>query len=120
MTFALAFALAGTVVHPRAEAADDIPDRDAVEIAFDRQKGKIHAAYLKALHQQPEIKGRIDFAFTLETDGSASRCRVVRSELGAPALEAELCKIVEGMTFVPRKVPVSITKPIHFFPASAS
>jgi TonB family protein len=116
-TFAVALTCTILATAP-AGAAENVPDREGVEVAFDRQKGKIYGAYARALREQPQLKGRIDLEFTLGTDGRASRCRVVRSELGSPPLEAELCKVVEGMDFGPRSAPATIVKRIDFYPAA--
>lgn len=93
------------------------PD-DSIAIVFDRYKGKIYAEYAKALREQPGIKGRIDVQFTVEKNGKASGCRVVRSELGSPQLDGRICDVIESMVFDARQAPTTVVKPIHFVPSS--
>jgi TonB family protein len=95
--------------------AAEAPD-EAINLAFDRQKGKIYAVYARALREQPTLKGRVDLEFTVAKDGKASGCRVVRSELGSIAVEDQLCTVIEAMDFGPRKGASTVVKRIDFHP----
>jgi periplasmic protein TonB len=97
-------------------AAEPAANRQGVEEAFDRQKAKIYGAYTRALRQQPGLKGRVDLEFTVQKNGSASKCRVVHSEIAAPGFMSELCAAVEAMNFGPREVPATLVKRLDFFP----
>jgi len=98
-------------------AALAAPPDAAIEQALDRQKGRLYAAYSKALKAHPGLKGRIDLEFTVSTDGKASRCRVLHSELESAQLEHKLCETIESLTFDPRQSPSSVVKRLDFFPA---
>jgi TonB family protein len=100
-----------------AGAAVAVPPDEAIERAIDRQKGRLYAAYAKALRQQPRLQGRIDLQFTVEKDGRASGCRVLHSELDSAQLEHKLCQTVEAMMFDPRQAPSTVSKRFDFFPA---
>ena len=89
----------------------------ASEKAFDRQKGKIYAAYVKVLREQPQLQGSMDLQFTVSETGKASGCRVVRSELESPQLEGRICQVIEAMAFDPRKTSSTVVKRVEFFPA---
>jgi TonB family protein len=99
-------------------AALSAPPDDSIERALDRGKGKLHAVYSRALRGQPELKGRIDLQFTVGTDGRATRCRVLHSELQSAQVEKKLCDAVEAMAFDPRQAPSTVVKRFDFFPAT--
>jgi protein TonB len=92
------------------------PD-EAILRAFDRGKGKIYAVYAKALRGNPTLKGRVQLEFTVSTKGTASNCRVVSSQLGAPEVDAQICDSIESMAFEPRAAPITVTMPVEFYPA---
>ena len=116
-TARIAAALIGLALGFSAAVHAAEPD-EAIERAFDRGKGKLYAVYAKALRADPTLKGRVQLEFTVSTNGTASNCRVISSQLGAPEVDAQLCDCIESMAFEPRAAPISITKPVEFFPAA--
>jgi TonB family protein len=55
---------------------------------------------------------------TIQPSGKVSSCEVISSELGDPELEQKLVQRVLLFEFEPKDVePVTMTKPIDFFPA---
>jgi hypothetical protein len=112
------YALTATLLLPLV-APGAAPD-ESINLAFDRQKGKIYAAYSKTQREQPGLKGRVDLEFTVSALGKGSGCRVVYSEVRSPQLEARLCEVIETMAFGARQSPMTVVKRIDFFPALKS
>jgi periplasmic protein TonB len=92
-------------------------NRENVEIAFDRQKGRIYALYAKALREKPGLKGKIVYEIDIAKSGAVTGCRVQSSALGSPALEGQICDVIRQMKLPPQSQGATITKPIDFFPA---
>lgn len=97
-----------------AAAADS---RESIEIAFDRNKGKLYAEYTRAWRENPRIEGKIVFQIDIGKTGDVTGCRVQSSELGDAGLERRLCERISAIKFGPRAAPITITKPVDFFPA---
>ena len=105
--------------HGYADAASgQTVDRTGVEETFDRNKGALYALYGRALRENPAIKGKIVFDIDIAASGEVTDCRMKYSELNAPDLEAKLRARIKLMRFPPRNAPITIAKPIDFFPAA--
>jgi TonB family protein len=93
--------------------------REEVEIVFDRNKGALYALYGRALRDQPELQGKLVLEFTIAPSGEITMCRVVSSELKDPELEKKIVARVRLIKFKPADVePLTVSKPIDFFPAA--
>jgi len=93
--------------------------REEVEIVFDRNKGALYALYGRALRDQPELAGKLVLEFTIAPTGEITMCRVVSSELKDPELEKKIVARVRLIRFKPADVePLTVSKPIDFFPAA--
>jgi len=93
--------------------------REEVEIVFDRNKGALYALYGRALRDQPELQGKLVLEFTIAPTGEITMCRVVSSELNDPELEKKIVARVRLIRFKPGDVePLTVSKPIDFFPAA--
>jgi protein TonB len=93
--------------------------REEVEIVFDRNKGALYALYGRALRDQPELAGKLVLEFTIAPSGEITMCRVVSSELKDPELEKKIVARVRLIRFKPADVePLTVSKPIDFFPAA--
>ena len=90
------------------------PDREDIEITFDRNKGKIYALYARELKNQPGLQGRVDLALDIATDGRVADCRVVSSTIPSPKLIAEFCPLIRQFQFAPRPARATFTKRIDF------
>jgi len=90
--------------------------RIGIEETFDRNKGSMYALYVRALGDRPQLSGKVVFEFDIAATGGTTACRVKSSELKAPELERQLCERILQFRFPPQ-APVTITKPIDFFPA---
>ena len=92
--------------------------REEVEIVFDRNKGALYALYGRALRDSPELQGKLVLEFTIAPSGEITMCRVVSSELNDPELEKKIVARVRLIRFKPSDVePLTVSKPIDFFPA---
>ncbi len=93
--------------------------REEVEIVFDRNKGALYALYGRALRDAPELQGKLVLEFTIAPTGEITMCRVVSSELNDPELEKKIVARVRLIRFKPADVePLTVSKPIDFFPAA--
>lgn len=93
--------------------------REEVEIVFDRNKGALYALYGRALRDQPELAGKLVLEFTIAPSGEITNVRVVSSELNDPELEKKIVARVRQIRFKPADVePLTVSKPIDFFPAA--
>jgi hypothetical protein len=99
-------------------AAADSPDRRNVEIVFDRNKGGIYAIYARELKDNPRFAGKLVLAIDIAKSGAVTQCRVQRSTFNAPGFESRICDRVRLMKFAPGAAPITITKPLEFFPAA--
>ena len=96
------------------------PGRSAEEVAllFDKNKGRIYSLYARALRDNADLHGKVVLEFTIAPSGDVTMCRVLSSELHDAELEQKIVAMVRLMQFGKEDVdPVTITKPIDFFPA---
>jgi TonB family protein len=92
--------------------------REEIERTFDKYKGAIYLIYNRALRANPTLQGKVVMKLTIQPSGKVSSCEVISSELGDPELEQKLVQRVLLFEFEPKDVePVTMTKPIDFFPA---
>jgi protein TonB len=93
--------------------------REEVEIVFDRNKGALYALYGRALREAPELAGKVVLEFTIAPSGEITMCRVISSELNDPELEKKIVARVRQIRFKAADVePLTVSKPIDFFPAA--
>jgi TonB family protein len=92
--------------------------QEEIEQEFDRNKGAINNLYARALRDRADLQGKLVLEFTIAPSGEVTACRVVSSELNDPELERKIVARVKQIRFPARDVePITITKPIEFFPA---
>ena len=85
---------------------------------FDRNKGSIYSVYNRALRKNPALQGKVVLRLTIAPSGKVTRCDVVSSELGDPALTGKITARVKRFNFGAKDVnEVTITYPIDFLPA---
>ena len=72
---------------------------EEIRRVFDASKGTIMRMYTRALRKNPTLQGQFVPELTIEPDGSVSSCKVVSSELKAPALEKNLCNRLRMLNF---------------------
>ena len=93
--------------------------REEVEIVFDRNKGALYAFTAARLREKPELAGKLVLEFTIAPSGEITNVRVVSSELNDPELEKKIVARVRQIRFKPADVePLTVSKPIDFFPAA--
>lgn len=91
---------------------------EEIALVFDRNKGAIYALYTRALRDKPDLQGKLVLELTISPDGQITRCDVISSELHDPELERKLVARIKLFRFEARDVaPITVTKPIDFFPA---
>src|SRR5437762_6630978 len=92
--------------------------REAIELVFDRNKGRTYSPYARALRDNAELQGKPVREFTIAPTGEVTMCRIVSSELRDPELERKIIALVRLFRFDAKDVDtVTTTKPIDFFPA---
>ncbi|BES71646.1 hypothetical protein RE428_26640 [Marinobacter nanhaiticus D15-8W] len=85
---------------------------------FDQQKAVLFALYNRELRRNPALEGEVLLELTIEPDGRVSDCRVVSSELEAPALEQKIVNRVRLFNFGAADVEQrQVRFPIDFLPS---
>lgn len=85
---------------------------------FDQQKAVLFALYNRELRKNPALEGEVLLELTIEPDGRVSDCRVVSSELQAPALEQKIVNRVRLFNFGAADVEQrQVRFPIDFLPS---
>jgi len=92
--------------------------RNEIEQVFDRNKGALYALYGRALRDDPKLQGKLVVELDIDVAGKVTACRVKSSELNNPELERKMCARISLFQFGPRDAPVTVAKPIDFFPAA--
>ncbi len=91
---------------------------EEIQMVFDRNKGSIYSVYNRALRKDPTLKGKIVLRLTIAPSGKVTRCDLVSSELGDPALGSKIASRVKLFDFGAKDVTeITITYPIDFLPA---
>jgi len=91
---------------------------EEIQMIFDRNKGSIYSVYNRALRKDPSLKGKIVLRLTIAPSGKVTRCDLVSSELGDPALGEKIASRVKLFDFGVKDVTeITITYPIDFLPA---
>ena len=84
---------------------------------FDQNKTSLFLLYNHALRQDPLLQGKVLLELIIEPDGSVSSCRIVSSELAAPALEQKIVSRVKLFNFGKQNVEArKVRIPINFLP----
>lgn len=97
-------------------AAADSQDREFNKV-FDANKGKLYAAYSRALRDNPRLAGKTVFEIDIAKTGDVTACRVQYSNMGAPDLQKNFCDRLSQMKFRPRDAAMTATKTVEFFPS---
>lgn len=85
---------------------------------FDQQKSVLFSMYNRELRRNPALEGEVLLELTIEPDGRVSDCRVVSSELEAPALEQKIVDRVRLFNFGAANVKQrQVRFPIDFLPS---
>lgn len=91
---------------------------EEIRLVFDRNKGSIYTIYNRALRLDPTLQGKVVLKLTIAPSGEVVDCRIVSSELHAPALERKLLARIRQFNFGAKDVDVMIvTYPIDFLPS---
>jgi hypothetical protein len=93
---------------------------EEIQIVFDRYKAALYRIYNRELRKDPTLRGKILLRICIETDGEVSLCKVESTDLGSPALVAQIVERIKRFNFglkdgVPKTV---ILYPIDFLPAA--
>jgi len=89
-----------------------------IEQVFQKNKGAIYSIYNRALRKDPTLEGKMVVELTVSPNGKVIRCRVVSSELSAPALERKIVSRIKMFKFSAANVLETTVKyPIDFLPS---
>jgi outer membrane biosynthesis protein TonB len=93
---------------------------EEIQIVFDRYKAALYRIYNKELRKDPTLRGKILLRICIERSGAVSFCKVVSTDLGSPALVAQIVERIKLFNFGPKDgVPKTvILYPIDFLPAA--
>jgi len=99
--------------HPAQSAAHRSPEE--LRFALDRRKGRLWAAYNRALKSEPTLSGKVLFEIVVEPDGRVSRVTVLSSTLSDEKLLRELTALVKEVEFPAEPVAALVASyPIDF------
>lgn len=74
-------------------------DMESIRRTIENAKGPVYALYAKALRQHPELSGKFVFELVVEPDGSISRLKLTRSDLGVKDLEEKMLAKLAAINF---------------------
>lgn len=74
-------------------------DMESIRRTIENAKGPVYALYAKALRQHPELSGKFVFELVVEPDGSISRLKLTRSDLGVKELEEKMLAKLATINF---------------------
>lgn len=74
-------------------------DMESIRRTIENAKGPVYALYAKALRQHPELSGKFVFELVVEPDGSISRLKLTRSDLGVKDLEEKMLAKLATINF---------------------
>ena len=87
---------------------------EVVEV-INRSIGRIQRCYEQALSSEPELSGRVSFAWTIQPNGSVAGVRQAGGSLGSGRATTCIAGVVRGLRFPrPRGGAVSVTFPFVF------
>lgn len=89
-----------------------------IERVFQKNKGAIYNIYNRALRKDPTLEGKVIVELTISPNGRVVECRIISSELSAPALERKIIARIKLFKFKPSAADtVTIKYPIDFLPS---
>lgn len=87
---------------------------EVVEV-INRSIGRIQRCYEQALSSEPELSGRVSFAWTIQPNGGVAGVRQAGGSLGSGRATSCIAGVVRGLRFPrPRGGPVAVTFPFVF------
>ncbi len=91
---------------------------EEIKLVFERNKVAIYAIYNRALREEPGLQGKVVLELKIAPSGGVIDCRIVSSELKAPALEAKLLARIRQFDFSAKDVDeMVVTWPVDFLPS---
>jgi outer membrane biosynthesis protein TonB len=90
---------AGSAVHSRLAAASAARTRNDVDHVFHKNKGRIYALYMRALRNNPYLRGEIVLSISIAPDGTVTKCTVASSTLYHRELEKQIVEHFTSMNF---------------------
>lgn len=73
--------------------------RDDVRRVMSQNQGRMNAAYLRALDDDPTMTGKVTVHLEIAPDGHVISASIVSSELNNSALESKLIAMIKGFSF---------------------
>lgn len=96
-----------------------VRSEEEIQEILDRNKSTIYTIYNRELRKDPTLQGKVVVSITIAPSGEVTVCRILSSELNAPALERKLVLLLKRIDFgaKPDVTEVTTRVPIDFFPA---
>jgi TonB family protein len=91
---------------------------EGIQEVLDRHKGEMFKLYNRALRSDPDLRGELMLAVSIDASGRVTQCSIISSNLGAASLERDLVVLVSSLSFgsIPGAGVVTTRVPIEFFP----
>jgi periplasmic protein TonB len=107
---------AGSVMHSRLAAASSARTRADVDLVVDKNKGKIYAAFARALRDKPGLQGTIVLAISIAPNGEVTECRLASSTLNDAAFEKSIVERFSSINFGAKGTQTyKVEYPLSFF-----
>ncbi len=88
-----------------------------VEQVLDRNKSAIYALYVRALHDNMDLSGRVVLQLTVSKSGHVANCRILSSSMGDADFERKLIARISQIDFGAGEYKtITIIKPFDFIP----
>jgi hypothetical protein len=90
-----------------------------VEAVFEQNRKALYLPYARALHDDKTLQGKVQFEMTISPAGEVVACKVISTTMNHPQLEERLVNAIRSIRFPAAYVfPLTLTKPIEFFPSN--
>ena len=89
--------------------------REAVAATLQHHLSKVQACYERELIDNPDLSGRLDFAWVIQTSGEVFDLRLIKDQLGNTNVAECVRTVIADITFPePKGGPVTIKYPFVF------
>jgi TonB family protein len=78
-------------------------EKVSIDQTIKSNMGRFRSCYVKEGRKSPNLKGRIDIKFTVETDGTVSSAEIASSSMPSPLVEKCVVQQMQGLRFEPQK-----------------
>ena len=89
-------------------------ERSTVDITVKSNMSRFRSCYVRESRKFPNLSGRIDVKFTLNTDGTVKETSIASSSLKSPLVEKCVQQQLMGLQFEPQKAETEMVYPFVF------